>query len=259
MCKHPSSGTRRLKPGLDSAPCAPGRRSWLIVIPILFLDFLVIAMPRAVIPQLIDERFGEKAYWLLGVAEATKGALAFLMAPAIGALSDVVGRKWLFVVCVLGTASPSWVLALSDDLVVYLVFTAASGAAAGTFPLAFAYIADVVPPKARASAYGLTLGLTLGLSMLVGPMSGALLSRAMGVPAGSMVPDLCAHGQPGGVHTWERNLDERLVTVKEFDQRAARGVEQDLVRFLNGRDMDLDPRRPTSCATDRARPRSRSR
>tara|TARA_B110001452_G_scaffold266538_1_gene273678 strand:- start:733 stop:2073 length:1341 start_codon:yes stop_codon:yes gene_type:complete len=140
-------------------------------------------MPRSVIPGLIDARYGHRSYMLMGLAEAAKGFLAFLASPAVGALSDVLGRKWLFVACVIGTAAPSVVLAYTDDMDVYLSVTALSGLLAATFPLAFAYISDAVPAQARASAFGLTLGIGLGLAMLLGPISGALLDRWAGTKA----------------------------------------------------------------------------
>ena len=161
---------------------------WQCVVPVLFLDYLIIAMPRAVVPAMLDEQMGREAYTALGRAEMAKGTLTFLVAPALGALSDAVGRKGLFIVAVLGTAAPSVSLAFSRDMHSYLVLVGLSGALAATFPLAFAYIADLVPPAQRAASYGATVGLSLGLAFLIGPMLAALIERAASRQA---VFDLC--------------------------------------------------------------------
>jgi hypothetical protein len=34
---------------------------WLVVLPILFLDFLVVALPRSVTPRMLDAQYGVEA------------------------------------------------------------------------------------------------------------------------------------------------------------------------------------------------------
>ena len=58
-------------------------------------------------------------------------------------------------------------------------FQALSGMFSATFPVVFAYIADFVDSKDRASAYGLALA-TFGLSFTVGPITGGYLASAFG-------------------------------------------------------------------------------
>ena len=128
------------------------------MLPILFLDFLVVALPRSVTPRMMDARYGVAAYTYLGYADAVRGTLAFGSAPLLGALSDRWGRRGPFLACVVGTASPSVVLALSHSLDAYLVAIALSGALSATLPLTFALIADEVPPARRSEAFGLALG-----------------------------------------------------------------------------------------------------
>lgn len=131
---------------------------WLVVLPILFLDFLVVALPRSVTPRMLDAQYGAGAYTRLGAADAVRGVLAFVSAPVLGSLSDRHGRRWLFLACVLGTASPAVVLALTHSLDLFLVAIGLSGALSATLPLTFALIADEVPPARRGEAFGLALG-----------------------------------------------------------------------------------------------------
>ena len=132
--------------------CARGQRRWAIVVPIIFLEFLVLSMSRTIIPELIDDQYGESSYVVYGSADGARGLLAFLTTPAVGALSDELGRKWLFLVTVVGSSSPIIVLAFSSRLDAHLCVWALSGLFAATFPLAFAYIScPVEHPKGRAS------------------------------------------------------------------------------------------------------------
>lgn len=161
----------------------PARHNWRVVIPILFLEFIVIAMPGGVLPIVLNDYYGKRAYLLLGYASTVKGTLAFLASPAIGALSDVLGRKHLFLACIIGTASPYAVLGLGASLDAHIVLVGLSGALAATFPLAFAYIADSVPARERSSAFGSAIGLGMGGAFLVGPAIGTALEHALGTAA----------------------------------------------------------------------------
>ena len=63
------------------------------------------ALPGGILPIMLNDHYGPHSYVIVGYAQSLKGMLAFIAAPAIGALSDVVGRKHLFLTCVLGTAT----------------------------------------------------------------------------------------------------------------------------------------------------------
>ena len=171
-----------------SKPPSSSRR-WVWVLPSLFLDFIVIALPAGVLPILINEHYGKASYLLLGQAAAAKGVLQFLTSPTLGALSDILGRKWLFLACVIGTASPFAALGLHASLDFHLVLLGLSGLLGATFPLAFAFIADHVSAKERASAFGLAIGTGLGLAYLLGPPLGAAIDRYYGPQA---VFNVCA-------------------------------------------------------------------
>ena len=73
--------------------CARGQRRWAIVVPIIFLEFLVLSMSRTIIPELIDDQYGESSYVVYGSADGARGLLAFLATPAVGALSDELVAK----------------------------------------------------------------------------------------------------------------------------------------------------------------------
>ena len=76
---------------------------------------------------------------------------------------------------------PYAALGLGCSLDTHLLLLGLSGMLAATFPLAFAYICDVVPEgAARISAIGSTIGFGLGMAFLIGPPLGSLLDHAYG-------------------------------------------------------------------------------
>ena len=127
-----------------SQPQPDGR--WFAVVPVLFLDFLVMALPGGILPIMLNDHYGPRSYIIVGYAQSLKGMLAFIGAPIIGALSDVVGRKHLFLTCVLGTASPYAALGLGCSLDTHLALFGLSGMLAATFPLRRVLKAKGSPP-----------------------------------------------------------------------------------------------------------------
>jgi MFS transporter, DHA1 family, tetracycline resistance protein len=84
----------------------------LYILPVLLLEFLALALTRAVLPSLLLKRFGTNVYLVMGCAECIRGFLAFLSCPIFGKLSDHMGRKICLLVTVAGTCAPVCALAL---------------------------------------------------------------------------------------------------------------------------------------------------
>lgn len=186
----------------------------LYVLPVLLLEFLAIALTRAVLPSILIEEYGSNVYVVLGIADCIRGILAFFACPLFGKLSDALGRKICLFVTVLGSCAPvcslaffSWELegqvvveTLGNGTVVttttisneeglvsgetlppmaiplFVVLLGFSGLFSSTFPLVFAYISDSVQERnERVTAYGLALA-TFGLSFTIGPMAGGYLA-----------------------------------------------------------------------------------
>lgn len=98
---------------LDTPP-EEDEKQWqhLYVLPVLLLEFLALALTRAVLPHLLLQKYQEKVYMIMGVAECIRGLLAFVSCPLFGKLSDVIGRKPCLLITVLGTCAPVCSLAL---------------------------------------------------------------------------------------------------------------------------------------------------
>ena len=84
----------------------------LYVLPVLLLEFLALALTRAVLPHLLMQKYDTQVYMIMGVAECIRGLLAFVSCPLFGKLSDVIGRKLCLLVTVAGTCAPVCSLAL---------------------------------------------------------------------------------------------------------------------------------------------------
>ena len=83
----------------------------LAVLPVLLLEFLALALTRAVLPSLLLKRYGSKTYFIMGSAECLRGLLAFFACPFFGVVSDLHGRRPCLLVTVFGTLAPVCMLA----------------------------------------------------------------------------------------------------------------------------------------------------
>ena len=84
----------------------------LYVLPVLLMEFLALALTRAVLPSLLLAHYGDKVYVVMGMAECIRGFLAFISCPLFGKISDVFGRRMCLFVTVAGTCAPVCSLAL---------------------------------------------------------------------------------------------------------------------------------------------------
>ena len=64
------------------------------VLPVLFLEYLVVSLARSLVPSMIVESFGAYSYLAVGIMETMKGLLAFVSSPLFGKLSDKIGKKY---------------------------------------------------------------------------------------------------------------------------------------------------------------------
>lgn len=95
--------------------------------------------------------------------------------PLMAKLSDMYGRKTLYIIDVFLFAAGSAITVSSFSFETLLIGRAIQGfGAGGIFPVASAFIGDTFPPEKRGSALGL-IGSVWGFSGLLGPILGGLL------------------------------------------------------------------------------------
>jgi hypothetical protein len=78
-------------------------RSYTPILYVLFLEFLAISLTKSIVPKLLVDTYGSHTYIVVGVMETVKGILAFVSCPAMGKLSDRIGRKPCLLITVIGT------------------------------------------------------------------------------------------------------------------------------------------------------------
>lgn len=97
--------------------------------------------------------------------------------PVIARLSDLYGRRQMYIFCIGMFTAGSLVVAWAPSFPVLLIGRAIQGfGAGGIFPVAAAVIGDTFPPEYRGSALGM-LGAVFGLAFLIGPIAGGIVLR----------------------------------------------------------------------------------
>lgn len=100
--------------------------------------------------------------------------------PLMAKLSDISGRRTIYILDVLLFAGGSLLVAFAPDFGVLLLGRAMQGlGAGGIFPVASAVIGDTFPAEKRGSALGL-IGAVFGLAFLIGPILGGVLLGLFG-------------------------------------------------------------------------------
>jgi MFS family permease len=152
------------------------RAPLLIIFGCVFIDMVGYGMIVPLLPFLVRE--GSTSALLVGLLSSLYALMQLLLAPALGALSDRVGRRPVLIGCVLGSGAAYALLAASAILgALPLTFAAVAlgGATGASIPTAQAYIADRTRPEERARGLGL-VGAAFGLGLMLGPALGGLLS-----------------------------------------------------------------------------------
>lgn len=95
--------------------------------------------------------------------------------PLMAKLSDMYGRRIIYILDIFLFAVGSLITAFSSSFEILLLGRAIQGfGAGGIFPVASAFIGDTFPPEKRGSALGI-IGSVFGLSAVFGPILGGLI------------------------------------------------------------------------------------
>ena len=184
---------------------------------VLFVGVLMGALDIAIVgPALatIRDAFGvddRAVAWIF----TTYVLFNLISVPLMAKLSDVFGRRTIYVLDVSLFAFGSLIVALSPALPVMLVGRAVQGlGAGGVFPVASAVIGDTFPPEKRGSALGL-IGAVFGIAFLVGPIiAGVVLYFlswhwlfVVNLPIAAIVIVMALRTLPGARPTQQREFD----------------------------------------------------
>ncbi|MEM9652806.1 MAG: MFS transporter [Actinomycetota bacterium] len=166
-------------PGADEEASASGGSLFRRLFPILFIVFIDGMGATILIPILpfyaIAFGAGPTTVGLL----LTSYALAqIIFGPALGRLSDRVGRKPVLVVAQLGTLASLLLLGFANTLPLIFLSRILDGVTGANQSTVQSAVSDVTPPESRAAGLGL-VGAATGLGFIAGPLlSGVALAAA---------------------------------------------------------------------------------
>jgi DHA1 family tetracycline resistance protein-like MFS transporter len=139
---------------------SPRKAALAFIFLVVLIDVLAFGLIIPVLPHLVEEFTGSTAtaaLWI-GVFGTVFAAIQFVSSPIQGALSDRYGRRPVILLSCLGLALDFAIMALAPSLWWLLLARVFSGVFSASFSTANAYVADVVPPEARAKSYGMIGG-----------------------------------------------------------------------------------------------------
>lgn len=147
----------------------------------VFVDMLGYSMMIPLLPFFVLRSGGDAA--IAGGLGSFYAFLQLFSGPALGTLSDRIGRKPILLACLGGTAAAYALFGLAGSLWVLLAAVLLDGLTGNNLTTAYAYIADVTDETDRARGMGL-VGAAFGLGLMGGPALGGLLSAyGLSVPA----------------------------------------------------------------------------
>jgi EmrB/QacA subfamily drug resistance transporter len=143
----------------------------------MFLAALDQSIVGTALPRIVSEFNSlDKLSWVVTAYLLTSTAST----PLWGKISDLYGRRPLFIAAIVTFLAGSVLSALSQNIEQLIGFRAVQGlGAGGLMSLAFATIGDVIPPRERGKYMGY-FGAVFGLSSVAGPLLGGLLTDGPG-------------------------------------------------------------------------------
>jgi EmrB/QacA subfamily drug resistance transporter len=140
----------------------------------LFLGALDQTIVGPALPTIVTELKGNDVYvWAVTIYLLT----STISVPFWGKLSDLYGRKPLFMIGIVIFLVGSALSGLSQDMTQLITFRGIQGIGAGSlFPIALAVIGDLFSPAERGKYQGL-FGAVFGIAFIVGPLVGGFLTE----------------------------------------------------------------------------------
>jgi EmrB/QacA subfamily drug resistance transporter len=140
----------------------------------LFLGALDQTIVGPALPTIVTELSGNDYYvWAVTIYLLT----STISVPFWGKLSDLYGRKPIFMIGIVIFLVGSALSGLSQNMAMLIAFRGLQGIGAGSlFPVALAVIGDLFSPAERGKYQGL-FGAVFGIAFIVGPLVGGFLTE----------------------------------------------------------------------------------
>ncbi len=143
----------------------------------LFLGALDQTIVGPALPTIVTQLSGNDYYvWAITIYLLT----STISVPFWGKLSDIYGRKPIFMIGIVIFLVGSALSGLSQNMGMLILFRGIQGIGAGSlFPVALAVIGDLFTPKERGKYQGL-FGAVFGIAFVAGPLIGGFLTENVG-------------------------------------------------------------------------------
>jgi EmrB/QacA subfamily drug resistance transporter len=170
----------QFRPSTASSPTLAVPRSPLVAFGAIMLATLLAAMDQTIVATALPRIVGD----LHGFSHLSWVITAYLITstvtiPAYGKLSDLYGRRRMFVISISTFLAGSALCGLAQSMGELIAFRALQGiGAGGLLPLSQAAIADLFSPRERGRYQGF-VGAMWGTASIVGPLAGGSLTDSI--------------------------------------------------------------------------------
>lgn len=178
-----STSSISARPAKPSPPAGPpiqlSHRKVLAVVAGLMLGMLLSGLDQTIVAT-ASRTIGDDLHGLNQQAWLTTAFLitSTLTTLVYGKLSDLLGRKWLYMIAISIFLLGSALSGLATSMPMLAAFRAIQGiGAGGLMTLAFAITADIISPRDRGKYQGY-FAATMAISSVLGPMFGGLFADA---------------------------------------------------------------------------------
>jgi DHA1 family tetracycline resistance protein-like MFS transporter len=140
----------------------------------MLMDIVGMSIIFPVAPYIV-QRYSSDALMVTMLTVIYAGA-QFFAAPALGKISDRVGRRPVLLVSVFGSAIGYFIFGIGGALWILFLSRLIDGITGGNISTASAYIIDVSKPEERTKNFTL-LGIAYGVGFILGPALGGVLGQ----------------------------------------------------------------------------------
>lgn len=141
---------------------------------IMLMDIVGMSIIFPVAPYIV-QRYSNDALMVTMLTVIYAGA-QFFAAPALGKISDRVGRRPVLLASVFGSAVGYFIFGIGGALWILFLSRLIDGITGGNISTASAYIIDVSKPEERTKNFTL-LGMAYGIGFILGPALGGVLGQ----------------------------------------------------------------------------------
>lgn len=150
------------------------RRGLALIFFIMLMDVVGLSILGPVAPYIV-RRYSGDALMVTMLSVVYAGA-QFVSTPALGKISDRIGRRRVLLICVFGSAIGYFIFGIGGALWVLFLSRLIDGITGGNLSTAAAYIIDVSKPEERAKNMTI-IGMAFGLGFILGPAVGGALGQ----------------------------------------------------------------------------------